>query len=242
MPSRCFTSARSELPCAATRTVRPRAQVRDDAVVPVRQQPAHDVGRGTRCAAGISGGSSRVARRRRPARTRRRRSIGGGGVSYERRQSMNCSSPYCVERLLLVLALQRAVVALVEPPRLRATGIQCRSHASSARFARADRAAQHRGVHHVGQHARRRRAAAPPRTASASPFADRSTSTQPVNRFLAFHVLSPWRSRTRVYGASLMARSLPDRPPRRCAGSVRPGLRVGEVGEGGEVGGGLARA
>jgi hypothetical protein len=39
---------------------------------------------------------------------------------------MNCSSPYCVERLLLVLALQRAVVPLVEPPDRR-TGIQCRS-------------------------------------------------------------------------------------------------------------------
>ena len=38
----------------------------------------------------------------------------------------------------------------------------------------------------------------PPRVASASPFAVRFTSTQPVNRFSAFHSLSPWRSRIRV--------------------------------------------
>src|SRR5215218_9885177 len=38
----------------------------------------------------------------------------------------------------------------------------------------------------------------PPRRASASPLAVRSTSTQPVKRFFAFHSLSPWRSRTSV--------------------------------------------
>ena len=31
--------------------------------------------------------------------------------------------------------------------------------------------------------------------ASVSPFSLMSTSTQPVNRFFAFHSLSPWRSR-----------------------------------------------
>src|ERR1700759_121408 len=38
----------------------------------------------------------------------------------------------------------------------------------------------------------------PPRRASASPVAVRSTSTHPVNRFFLFQSLSPWRSRIRV--------------------------------------------
>src|SRR3954466_8236251 len=42
------------------------------------------------------------------------------------------------------------------------------------------------------------RSSSPPRVASSRPFADRSTSTQPVNRFLAFHSLSPCRSSTNV--------------------------------------------
>src|SRR3954449_13543656 len=40
------------------------------------------------------------------------------------------------------------------------------------------------------------RNSSPPRTASARPFSLRSTSTQPVNRFLAFHSLSPCLSST----------------------------------------------
>src|SRR6185437_16829049 len=42
------------------------------------------------------------------------------------------------------------------------------------------------------------RISSPERTASRSPRGDKGTSTHPVNRFLAFHSLSPWRSRTRV--------------------------------------------
>src|SRR3954471_13639529 len=42
------------------------------------------------------------------------------------------------------------------------------------------------------------RSSSPPRLASFSPLALRSTSTQPVKRFFAFHSLSPWRSSTRV--------------------------------------------
>src|SRR3954447_5084547 len=38
----------------------------------------------------------------------------------------------------------------------------------------------------------------PPRRASSSPLASRSTSTQPVKRFLAFHSLLPCRSSTKV--------------------------------------------
>src|SRR5664280_1625125 len=37
-----------------------------------------------------------------------------------------------------------------------------------------------------------------PRVASPMPFSLMSTSTQPVNWFLAFHSLSPWRSRISV--------------------------------------------
>ena len=35
----------------------------------------------------------------------------------------------------------------------------------------------------------------PPRFASASPDGDKRTSTQPVNKFFAFHSDSPWRNR-----------------------------------------------
>src|SRR3954454_2573757 len=48
----------------------------------------------------------------------------------------------------------------------------------------------------------------PPRAASVRPFSVSGTSTQPVKRFFAFHSLSPWRSRTRVYGALVMRVSL----------------------------------
>src|SRR5260370_30531396 len=39
----------------------------------------------------------------------------------------------------------------------------------------------------------------PPFLASCAPTSDRATSTQPVNRPLAFHSLSPCRSSTRVF-------------------------------------------
>ena len=101
------------------------------------------------------------------------------------------------ERLLLVLALEGAVVPLVEPPGAahrdpvpvgRVEGEVGRGDgpALAARCARRRAAARPRG------------SAARRRTASARPFSVRSTSTQPVKRFLAFHSLSPWRSRTRV--------------------------------------------
>ncbi len=38
----------------------------------------------------------------------------------------------------------------------------------------------------------------PPRVASARPLSDSGTSTQPVNWFKAFQVLSPWRNRIKV--------------------------------------------
>ena len=48
----------------------------------------------------------------------------------------------------------------------------------------------------------------PPSRACSSPSSVRSTSTQPVNRFFAFHSLSPWRSRISLYGASAMGQSV----------------------------------
>ena len=165
-PSRCLISARSELPCAATSTVRAGAQVRHDRVVPVRQHPDDDVGQ----ALGARDGVEQVARSagRRPGCTvvvgqRRRRHVVGPAPEHE------LLLAELGPDLRLVLALQRAVVALVEPPDRR-TGIQCRSAASRAMFGGADRPAQHRGVHDVGQQAVLARSSSPPRAASASPL------------------------------------------------------------------------
>ena len=43
--------------------------------------------------------------------------------------------------------------------------------------------------------------------ASAVPFSDSGTSTQPVNWFNAFQVLSPWRNRIKVVVMSALFRS-----------------------------------
>ncbi len=80
----------------------------------------------------------------------------------------------------------------------------------------ADRALLERGVHDVGGSRPASFSSSPPRTAS-SPFSLRSTSTHPVNRFFAFHSLSPWRRRISLYGASAMRPSVmeafvPSRP------------------------------
>ena len=65
---------------------------------------------------------------------------------------MNCSSPNSARTCGLVLALQRAVVTLVEPP-----GAADRDPVPVGGVERdlrgADRAAQQRGVHDVGQQA-----------------------------------------------------------------------------------------
>src|SRR6185437_16177656 len=70
----------------------------------------------------------------------------------------------------------------------------------------------------------------PPETASLIPFSDNGTSTHPVNRFRAFHSLSPWRSRISV--CSGMSANL----------TSAPGIAVGleQVPEGLEVAGRLA--
>ena len=133
---------------------------------------------------------------------------------------MNCSSPYSARVGGLVLALQRAVVPLVEPPRP--------AHRDPVPVGRAPAPARRCGspgaarevCSDVGQQAVLGAAARRRGAASAAPFSDRSTSTQPVNRFLAFHSLSPWRSSTRV-PVAVTGAILPDRSG---DGSVRLGV------------------
>ena len=130
---------------------------------------------------------------------RRRRGVVGAAPEHELLLAV------LLEGLRLVLALQGAVVPLVQPP-VRRTGIQCRSRLVEGEVGRRDRAAQQRGVHDVRQQpgvasAARRRGR--PRR---GPWSDRSTSTQPVNRFFAFQSLSPWRSSTSV--STVMRRRL----------------------------------
>jgi hypothetical protein len=67
------------------------AQVRHDRVVPVRQHPLDDVLEALGAGQQLVGRSRSAGRRLENSSSS---SIGGGGVSYERRQSMNCSSPY----------------------------------------------------------------------------------------------------------------------------------------------------
>ena len=89
MPSRCLTTARRLLPCAATSTVS-GAQVGGDVGVPVGQHPLDDVleALGAR-QVGAEVGVPRVAGLGELVVV----GDGGGGTSKDRRQSMNCSSP-----------------------------------------------------------------------------------------------------------------------------------------------------
>ena len=78
IPSRCFTSARSELPWAATSTVRPGAQVGDD-----RRSSQYGSIRATtslrHSVRGMLVAEVRVARVARLATTRRRRPAAAAG-------------------------------------------------------------------------------------------------------------------------------------------------------------------
>ena len=154
---------------------------------------------------------------RRPATTRSSSGSGGGGSSYDRRQRMNCSVAELRPRRRLVLALQRAVVPLVQPP-----GPAHRDPGPVGGVQRQlggpDGAALQRGVHDVRQQpglAQQLAAAA----RLGSPFSVRPTSTQPVKRFFAFHSLSPCRSSTRV------RRHVVRQMPRAAAGQLDEGRR-----------------
>src|SRR5690242_13169750 len=71
----------------------------------------------------------------------------------------------------------------------------------------------------------------PPRRASASPLALRSTSTQPVNRFLAFHSLSPCRKSTSVPTSLMTSSSRTESLRHHRAGDVRMRNRGTHYGE-----------
>ena len=93
MPSRCLTSGAQRVAVRGDQHRPAGQQVRHDRVVPVRQRAHEHV-------LEALGARHQLGRQRRVARVAGlrplvvRRSIGGGGTSYDRRQSMNCSSPY----------------------------------------------------------------------------------------------------------------------------------------------------
>ena len=165
------------------------------------------------------GRQDRVARRRRSwaysraGLDRRRRGVVGAAPEHELLLAV------LGERRGLVLALQRAVVPLVEPPRAPDRDPRAGRPRASASSAVRDRAAQQRGVHARRAAGRaldqQLAAAARPRL---GPSRSAATSTQPVNRFVSFHSLSPWRSSTRV-PVFVTAPSCPT------ALSARPGAR-----------------
>ena len=99
-------------------------------------------------------------------------------------------------RLLLVLALERAVVALVEPPvAAHRDPVPVRRVEREVRGG--DRAPQHRGVDDVGQQAGLAHQLAAADRLGAALVGE--VDVDPAGeRFLAFQTLSPWRSRTRV--------------------------------------------
>ena len=102
-----------------------------------------------------------------------------------------------LEGLLLVLALQRAVVPLVEPPRAphRDPVPVGRVEGEVSRCVMARRSTD---VCTTSGSSPRSASSSPPRLGlGAALVATAPTSTQPVNRFLAFQSLSPCRSRTR---------------------------------------------
>src|SRR5215467_4593594 len=91
IPSRCFTSARSELPCATTSTVRPAAR---SGTIASSQYGSNRATTSRKHS--VLGSKSPVssAYLGSPAWDSGSSSgSGGGGTSYERRQRMNCSSP-----------------------------------------------------------------------------------------------------------------------------------------------------
>ena len=113
MSSSILTTARSELPCAATSTVLPASQVVEDRAVQVGLHPGDDVGQ----ALGLGGAVAEIGI---PG------VVGLGelvGVADRRRRGVVRAAPehelllaVLLQGLLLVLALQVAVVPLVEPP------------------------------------------------------------------------------------------------------------------------------
>ena len=193
--SRCFTMARSELPWAATRVTLPARRsgtIWSYQYGSARMQHVLEA-LGLRPSLGRQPGVPGVVEVRELVVVvdRRRRGVVRAAPDHELLLAV------LGQRGRLVLALQGAVVPLVQPP----GSLRSRSSAGRQRAARsrrsgwpgaAARCAPRRAAGRTRPAARRRAAPRP------SPFSLRSTSTQPVNRFFAFHSLSPCRSRIRV--------------------------------------------
>ena len=206
MPSRCLTSARRLLPCADTSTTCPGAEVGDDGVVPVGQHPVDDVGQALGVGhelgrqAGVAGVVAHVARVV-PVHRRGRHVVGAP-------PQLHLVGAVALGGLRLVEALQVAVVALVEPPVPAHRDPRCGPSPASARSA-VRMARVSTDVCTTSGSNPRSAMRRPPATACASPVGVRSQSYQPVNRFLRFHSLSPWRRSTSVRaigGESAVAR------------------------------------
>ena len=220
MPSRCFTSARSELPCAATSTVAPGAQVGDDRVVPPRQHPLEHVlqalGPGQHVAGerGVALVDARVGivdrRADRAADVVRAppdlHLLGAELLA----RSPPCSCP-AARRSDVRSAATTAAPGSTTARTRRARARRCGSRAPAPTCARC-RAAMP-ALREVAPGAAR---------LARRPRSVRSTSTQPVKRFSRFQVLWPWRSSTSVYGtvASVAADASSDTPFWRTRRSV----------------------
>ncbi len=147
MPSRCLTRARRLLPCAAIRTVWPAAMSGTTDALPVGQEALDDVleALGARHLL-AQVGVARVARLR-PlvvVLDRRWRYVEAAPPGHELLLAV------LLEGLLLVLALQSAVVPLVEPPRAPDRDPVTLGHVEGE-VGRGDGAPQQRGVHDVGE-------------------------------------------------------------------------------------------
>ena len=195
MPSRCITSARSELPWAVTSTSSPARSWGTITSYQYGQHAGHHVGQALR----------------------RRQHVGGeqavagvvdrvlGAVEPDRRRGhvvaaapdLGLLGTVLLGGRLLVEALQGAVVPLVEPP----VPLHREPHLTQRLQREVGRDHRPRQQATCG----RRRSAAPRRAswrpaalASMMPVSFRGTSCQPVNRLSSFHVLRPWRRRTSV--------------------------------------------
>ena len=194
--SRYFTSARRLLPCAAMSTRRAALDGRRDRLVPVGQEARDGVLQRLRQRQ-LLRAQSRVARivSRVPlvvGRQRRRRDVVAAAPD------LHLLLAVLRRGLRLVQPLQRAVVALVQPPVLGDRDPEL-IHLVERDAERLDRALQHRREREVEGVARRLSSAGPPRALPRAPAPDRSTSFQPVKRFSWFHVLWPCLSRTTLY-------------------------------------------
>ena len=176
--------------------VAPGEQVGRDVVLPVGDQPAHDVGEASVAGSALGGHEPRSGDRspggsgRRPPRARAARR------SYAR-QALTCSRPYFSAVSFLFRPCERPVVALVQAP-VPPDGEVAAPGGGEGDVRRVHGPGEHGGVDDVESQVRLGAESSPAARASFRRAALRSTSTHPVKRFSAFQVLWPWRSRMSV--------------------------------------------